>query len=74
MKSIEFKATVKSIETLLENGAIYKMADSPQYGVNLIQWSSINSELTKDINLNNCKFINTMDSFILDNIAFCPIR
>lgn len=74
MKSIEFKATKKSIETMLEAGAIYKMSENPQYGVDLIQWTDIESDQKKSINLNNCKFINTMDSFILNDIAFCPIK
>lgn len=74
MKGIEFKATKYSIETLLEAGAIYKMSECPQYGVNLIQWADIKSDQKKNINLNNCKFITTMDSFILNDIAFCPIK
>lgn len=72
--SIEFKATKKSIEELLTKGAEYKMDETPQYGINLIQWRDIDEELKKNINLNNCKFINTMDSFILDGIEFCPIK
>ena len=73
MKTKEFKATISSIEELLKNGATYKMAECPQYGVNLIQWNSINQEFKAGLNLNNCKFINTMDSFILGEICYCPI-
>ena len=72
--SIEFKATKKGIEELLIKGAEYKMGETPQYGINLIQWRDIDEELKKNINLNNCKFINTMDSFILAGIEFCPIK
>lgn len=72
--SKEFKATKENIEELLTKGAEYKMAETPQYGIDLIQWSDINKELKKNINLNNCKFINTMDSFILDGIIYCPIK
>lgn len=72
--SKEFKATKENIEELLTKGAEYKMSETPQYGINLIQWKNIDEELKKNINLNNCKFINTMDSFILDGTIYNPIK
>lgn len=72
--SIEFKATKDSVEELLRKGAEYKMAETPQYGIDLISWKHIDEDLKSNINLNNCNFINTMDSFILDGTIYCPIK
>lgn len=72
--SLEFKATKENVEELLRKGAEYKMAETPQYGINLIWWKNIDEELKRNINLNNCNFINTMDSFILDGTIYCPIK
>lgn len=44
---MEFKTTKESIENLLKLGAVYKMAETPQFGTNLLKWENIDNELKK---------------------------
>lgn len=74
MKSIEFVATKESIEELLKKGATYHMGATPQVGVNIVSWDSISNDLKEGLNLNNCRYINTMDCFELDGVEYNPIR